>query len=129
MPDLKDVNGKFIIRELNKAAEKNGEGYVDYMWTKLGETKPQQKLSYVRLFKPYKWVVGTGVYIDDINARAKVLSDKMNWVKIRIFIITSIILLIMIIFVIIYFVFFSARFISKPIKTIKTNFDEYPAVI
>jgi len=124
IPDLKDVNGKFIIRELNKEAEKNGEGYVDYMWNKLGETEPQQKLSYVKLFKPYKWVIGTGVYVDDINKKIKVLSDRMNWVRTRIFILASVILLIMIFFVIIYFVFFSARFITKPIKIIKTNFDE-----
>lgn len=48
-----------------------GQGYVDYLWpkpTKYGLTADQPKISYVTLFKPWNWVVGTGVYIDDIEA-------------------------------------------------------------
>jgi methyl-accepting chemotaxis protein len=51
--------------------KKNGEGFVDYLWpkpTKDGLTAEQPKLSYVRLYKPLNWVIGTGVYIDSINA-------------------------------------------------------------
>ena len=49
--------------------EKN-EGYVNYLWpkpTSNGFTSQQPKLSYVKLFKPWSWIVGTGVYLDDIN--------------------------------------------------------------
>lgn len=48
----------------------NGEGYVDYNWpkpTEDGLTEQQPKISYVQLFKPWNWIVGTGVYIDDID--------------------------------------------------------------
>lgn len=47
-----------------------GEGYVDYLWpkpTKGGLTEDQPKISYVALFKPWNWVLGSGVYIDDIE--------------------------------------------------------------
>jgi len=47
-----------------------GQGYVDYLWpkpTRDGLTEDQPKISYVELFKPWNWVVGTGVYIDDIE--------------------------------------------------------------
>jgi signal transduction histidine kinase/CheY-like chemotaxis protein len=49
----------------------NGSGYVDYLWpkpTESGLTAEQPKISYVALFKPWNWVIGTGVYIDDIEA-------------------------------------------------------------
>ncbi len=47
-----------------------GEGFVDYLWpkpTREGLTAEQPKLSYVTLFEPWNWVIGTGVYIDDIE--------------------------------------------------------------
>jgi len=49
---------------------KNGEGWVDYLWpkpTKSGLTERQPKLSFVKLFKPWNWILGTGVYIDDLD--------------------------------------------------------------
>lgn len=49
---------------------KNGAGFVDYLWPKPvnnGLTESQPKLSYVKLFQPWNWIVGTGLYIDDIE--------------------------------------------------------------
>jgi len=47
-------------------------GYVDYQWPKPtgseGLTEDQPKLSYVEKFEPWGWIVGTGIYIDDLNA-------------------------------------------------------------
>ena len=46
------------------------EGYVDYLWPKPtpeGLTEQQPKISYVKLFKPWDWIIGSGVYIDDIQ--------------------------------------------------------------
>lgn len=51
-----------------------GEGFLDYLWpkpTRAGLTREQPKLSYVRLFKEWDWVLGTGVYIDDIENDAQ----------------------------------------------------------
>lgn len=59
--------------------EKYGEGYVDYLWpkpTKEGLTKDQPKLSYVKAFKPLNWVVGTGVYIDDVESKVQAFREK-----------------------------------------------------
>lgn len=53
-----------------QVCEKNGEGFVDYSWpkpTKDGLTSEQPKLSFVRLFRDWGWVLGTGIYIDDID--------------------------------------------------------------
>lgn len=60
----KDPNGKFLFNEFVKVCAKDGQGFVDYMWPKPGKDKPVAKLSYVKLFKPWNWVVGTGVYLE-----------------------------------------------------------------
>ncbi|MBU1418089.1 MAG: cache domain-containing protein [Proteobacteria bacterium] len=52
----------------------DGEGYVDYFWPKAnkdGETAIQPKLAYVKLFREWNWVIGTGIYVDDIEEDTK----------------------------------------------------------
>ena len=68
LSDYKDPNGKRLFVEFVEVCRHSGEGTVDYEWPKPGFTRPQPKLSYVKLFKPWGWIVGTGVYIDDVNA-------------------------------------------------------------
>ncbi len=57
----KDPDGTFYIKEF-LAKAKTGGGYVEYMFPKKGDSKPQPKRSYVLPFKPFGWVVGTGYY-------------------------------------------------------------------
>lgn len=62
---------KNLFVSMVELCQKDGEGFVDYLWpkpTKEGLTKEQPKISYVRLFDQWSWVLGTGVYIDDIEA-------------------------------------------------------------
>ena len=66
--DLQDTNGKFLIQELVKAAQRGG-GFVDYWFPRAGQTESEPKLSYAALFAPWNWVIGTGIYIDDIDSR------------------------------------------------------------
>lgn len=67
--DFKDPNGKKLFIEMVKVAGEKGQGYVDYMWPKPGEEKPVAKLSFVRLYKPWNWVIGTGVYLETAERR------------------------------------------------------------
>ncbi len=64
---FKDPNGKFLFNEMAKVCQSNGEGIVDYFWPKPGSDKPVAKISYVKLFRPWGWIIGTGIYIDDVN--------------------------------------------------------------
>jgi len=66
--DWQDANGKKMFPAFYDAVQKDGHGYVDYMWPKPGETKPSPKISYVSLFPEWGWIVGTGIYIDDMDA-------------------------------------------------------------
>ncbi len=63
---LKDAKGKSIFAELIGTANAGG-GFVDYWFPKPGETEPQPKLSYATGFAPWGWVVGTGIYVDDVD--------------------------------------------------------------
>jgi signal transduction histidine kinase len=61
-----DANGKYFAQEfLDIAKSPEGEGFSNYYWNKLGYEKPQLKVSYLKRFKPYNWVIGTGVYVED----------------------------------------------------------------
>ena len=65
----KDPNGNLLFVDFVNTVKKSGSGFVPYEWPKPGFDKPQPKLSYVVGFAPWNWVVGTGVYIDDLKAQ------------------------------------------------------------
>ena len=67
LSEYKDPNGKKLFVEMTDAVRRFGSGFVGYDWPKPGKDKPQPKLSYVAEFKPWSWVIGTGVYVDDLD--------------------------------------------------------------
>ena len=69
MYDYKDKGGKQIFKEFSDVAKSNGEGFVDYVWPKPGFEAPQLKVSFVKLFKQFNWVIGTGEYVDDVTTK------------------------------------------------------------
>ncbi|MCP4746502.1 MAG: HAMP domain-containing protein, partial [Desulfobacteraceae bacterium] len=78
MSDFKDPEGKYIFREFLKVCQNNGEGFVDYMWPKPGFDNPVAKLSYVKLFKEWGWIVGTGIYLDDVD---RIVAEKQAQIR------------------------------------------------
>jgi len=68
LSNIKDPNGLALFVAFADVAKTAGAGFVDYMWPKPGAKDPVQKTSYVAVFKPWGWVIGTGVYNDDIAA-------------------------------------------------------------
>ena len=69
LTDMKDPNGKRLFVEFAETVKSHGAGFVDYQWPKPGKDAPQPKLSFVTGFEPWGWVIGTGVYIDDLQAQ------------------------------------------------------------
>jgi methyl-accepting chemotaxis protein len=67
---FKDPNGKALFVDMVSVVKKDGSGFVPYEWPKPGFDKPQPKLSHVVGFAPWDWVIGTGVYIDDLRAQS-----------------------------------------------------------
>jgi methyl-accepting chemotaxis protein len=76
LSNYKDPNGKFLFVDFVEAVKKDGAGFVPYEWPKPGFDKPQPKLSYVVGFAPWNWVIGTGVYIDDLKAQTWVSTQR-----------------------------------------------------
>ena len=66
LSELEDPNGVFIFREFTKVVQATGSGFVGYMWSKPGSEDPVDKISYIQHFKPWDFVVGTGVYTDEV---------------------------------------------------------------
>ncbi|WP_022963728.1 methyl-accepting chemotaxis protein [Halopseudomonas pelagia] len=65
--EVQDPNGKFLFRDMNTRVRADAAGYVDYQWPKPGVTDPVAKISYVSLFEPWGWVLGSGIYLDDVD--------------------------------------------------------------
>ena len=67
--NLKDVNGKYFIKDMIEFAKNNNEGYFTY----LASLKPNgsihntEKISYVKYFKEWDWVIGAGFYLEELN--------------------------------------------------------------
>ncbi|WP_371322604.1 methyl-accepting chemotaxis protein [Dechloromonas sp. ZY10] len=77
LDQLKDKNGKFLFAEFNKVVKSQGAGFVDYVWPKPGSENPVPKLSYVKGFEPWGWVIGTGIYIDDVDEKFRADAIKL----------------------------------------------------
>ncbi|MCK5198588.1 MAG: methyl-accepting chemotaxis protein, partial [Spirochaetales bacterium] len=89
---------KSLFTAFVEVCNKDGEGFVDYLWpkpTKEGLTEDQPKLSFVKLFPEWNWIIGTGIYIDEIDLavqqKADAISKKTGRVVIIIVIISLVI--------------------------------------
>ena len=68
LSNFADPNGKKLFVEMVDVAKKNPEGgFVNYQWAKPGFDKPVDKVSYVKLFAPWNMIIGSGIYLDDID--------------------------------------------------------------
>lgn len=63
---FQDPKGKYVIKELIEEALKGG-GYVEYMWDNPVTKKTEAKISYAALFEKWDWMIGTGVYLEEIE--------------------------------------------------------------
>ncbi|WP_435491655.1 methyl-accepting chemotaxis protein [Variovorax sp. ZT4R33] len=63
----KDATGKPLFMAFVNMVKEQGAGFVPYLWPKPGSDKPVPKVSYVMGFKPWGWVIGSGVYIDNVD--------------------------------------------------------------
>ncbi|MCZ2810787.1 methyl-accepting chemotaxis protein [Modestobacter sp. VKM Ac-2979] len=62
-----DPTGKALFVEMVQVVERDGSGFVEYMWPKPDEEEPQAKISFVAGYEPWGWVVGSGIYVTDLN--------------------------------------------------------------
>ncbi|MEZ0059475.1 methyl-accepting chemotaxis protein [Bradyrhizobium elkanii] len=77
--DLKDPNGNYLFRGFVELVQKQGAGFYGYLWPKLGSEQPVAKLSYVKGFAPWGWIIGTGIYLDDVDAIFRQTAWTFAW--------------------------------------------------
>jgi len=68
MSDMKDPTGTHIFSEFVNTVKASGAGLVSYLWPKPGSDQPVQKVTYVKGFAPWGWIIGSGVYVDTVEA-------------------------------------------------------------
>ncbi len=73
--NFQDENGKYLIQELIQKA-KNGGGYTHYLWDKPSAGKSVEKLGYSIALEKWQWMIGTGLYIDDIESGVASIKTK-----------------------------------------------------
>jgi len=96
-----DPTGKYLFVEMVNICKEKGEGFVTYMWPKPGATQPVPKLSYVKLFTPWGWIVGSGIYFDDVQVEI----SRMRW--------NIIVSTLISVFIVLLFTYFVAHKISE----------------
>ncbi len=72
--DMKDADGVFLFREMLAVSAAKGAGTVAYRWPKPGASEALPKVSHVGTFKEWGWVVGTGMWVDDVEAQFRAVA-------------------------------------------------------
>ncbi|GAA0177406.1 hypothetical protein SH2C18_06480 [Clostridium sediminicola] len=115
--NLEDKMKNKIIQNFIQIAKDKGDGYTDYYFPKNGENIPLPKRAYVKLYEPFGWVIGTGNYIDDIDAFIQNEEDiiakqyKNTVILLSIILVSSIIIGYIVAFLV-------SKSISKPIQNL-----------
>ncbi|MGE5681160.1 MAG: methyl-accepting chemotaxis protein [Bacillota bacterium] len=75
--ELKDADGINIYQEFRNIARSDREGFFQYRQIKPGEKDPLPKISYVKLYEPWGWIIGTGMYVDNVKQEIGELKSSL----------------------------------------------------
>jgi signal transduction histidine kinase/ActR/RegA family two-component response regulator len=105
LADYRDPSGKRIFVEMNRVVKASGgKGFLEYLWPKPGNADPLPKISCIKLFEPWGWVVGSGLYYDDKKRETLSLRRQVVAVSSTLFA------------VIVLFSLYAGRRINQPLK-------------
>lgn len=78
LDNFRNQEGRELFNEFVQVAQERGDGYVRYLWEdKDNPNLTVPKLSYVKLFKPWGWIIGTGIYLEDVRLEIKSLTNRL----------------------------------------------------
>lgn len=107
MSNFKDADGVLMFSEFVKVAKRDGSGFVQYHWEKPGSDKAVPKISFVKGLKEWGWIVGSGIYIDDVEAQLTNIKSQFTYYLI----LASVIALLL--------AYYIARKISVPVNKLR----------
>ncbi len=77
--NTQDIKGNLPYETELNGVKEHGDIYFEYYFKKMGSEKIAHKMSYAKLYKPWDWVVATGVYLDDVDQLIE--AETMNMKK------------------------------------------------
>lgn len=118
--DMRDTNGVMVIKDLIDISQKEEGGFVEYQWLKPTTGTLSPKVSYAKSFEPWGWMVGTGVYLDEVKKhiqdQRKILKERLNQYSLKMVFLLGILFIIGIIGIVI---------INRMLKKEITAFSHY----
>jgi len=112
LSEFKDKGGKALFSEFVKVVKADGAGFVDYLWPKPGFENPVPKISYVKGYGPWQWIVGSGIYLDDVDAAFNQYMMTLGGVTLGILVVLAVIAILI------------ARGITGPLGSITRNMEK-----
>src|SRR5437899_315513 len=106
LSDMKDPTGNRLFSGFVDVVNKQGAGFYSYLWPKPGFEQPVAKISYVKGFAPWGWIVGTGIYLDDVDAAFRQTAQMFALVCLAVFA------------AVLVSAFFIGRSVTRPLTTI-----------
>ncbi len=76
--DTQDANGVMVIKDLIDISRQKEGGFVEYQWLKPTSGSLSPKISYAKSFEPWGWMVGTGVYLDEVEKHLHIQRDALK---------------------------------------------------
>ncbi|MBU1231278.1 MAG: cache domain-containing protein [Proteobacteria bacterium] len=77
---LVDENERVVFHDIAMAVSENGPGFVGYRWQRHDDRgEVVDKISYVAIFSPWQWVIGTGLYLDDVKKEISAFTAKLSF--------------------------------------------------
>ncbi len=93
LSDYIDPDGKKLFVESVELVEEEGEGFIDYKWQwKDDTTLIVPKLSYVKGFPDWQWIIGTGIYLEDVKQEIKLIERNLLWISFIIILVIGLVL-------------------------------------
>jgi len=83
-----DPAGKRLFMAVVETVSVDGAGYVDYQWQWMDD--PERivpKISYVMGFEPWGWIIGSGIYVEDVHAQISAITRKITLICVLILIV------------------------------------------
>ena len=115
--DAVDPDGTYFIQEMLKNGRQPGGGYTNLKFAKPNETEPLPKRNYTVAYEPYEWVLGTGVWIDDLDAMEAEYAQIAE-ASLRRSITQSLLFMCVLLVLLLIFAFIVGKRISDPLKSI-----------
>lgn len=94
LDNFTDPGGKKIFHEFVEIAKSDGEGFIDYLWEEqYDSSRIVPKIAYVKMFESWSWIVGTGIYIEDIQKEIHRIKMRLGGISGAIILVVGLLLI------------------------------------